>query len=119
MRDIGRRIRRYRLTRYAVPGGAARRPPGWVWIAMALWLAWVGFLSDHSLYRIWRMGAENARTRRELAQARREIDRLDREARDPKARLRDAERALRREGFARPGEIIYRIDGGRADSLPR
>jgi hypothetical protein len=65
------------------------------------------------------MGAENARAQRELEEARQEIARRDQDARDPKKRLRDAERALRREGFARPGEIIYRIEGGRLDSIAR
>ncbi|MEK7330508.1 MAG: hypothetical protein AAB290_02455 [Candidatus Eisenbacteria bacterium] len=119
MRDIGRRIQRYRLSRYGAPQGALPRPPRWLWIAAALWLAWVGFLSEHSLYRIWRMGAENTRAQRELEEARREIARRDQDARDPKTRLRDVERALRHEGFARPGEIIYRIEGGRSDSLAR
>lgn len=118
MRDIGRRIQRYRLSRYGTPGGLGR-PPRWVWLALILWLAWVGFVSDHSLYRIWRMGAENTRAQRELREARREIERLDRDARDPKMHLRNAERALRKEGFARPGEIIYRIDGDQPDSLAR
>ena len=118
MRDIGRRIRRYRLSRYAAPR-TFPRPPRWLWIVGALWLAYVGFLSEHSLYSIWRTGAENARVQRELADARREITRLDRDARDPQARLREAERALRREGFARPGEVIYRIEGGPPDSLGR
>ena len=119
MRDIGRRIRRYRLSRYAAPPRAFPRPPRWVWIAGALWLAYVGVVSEHSLYRIWRMGVENARAQRELADVRREITRLDRDARDPQARQRDAERALRREGFARPGEVIYRIDSEVSDSLGR
>ncbi len=118
MRDIGRRIRRYRLSRYAPPG-AFPRPPRWVWIVAALWLAYVGFLSEHSLYRIWRMSAENARVQRDLRDVRREMARLDRDARDPQTRLRDAERALRREGFARRGEIIYRIEGDPPDSLGR
>ena len=117
MRDIGRRIQRYRLSRYGAPQGPLPRPPRWVWIAAALWLAWVGFLSEHSLYRIWRMGAENARAQSDLDGTRREMERLDQDARDPKARLRDAERALRHDGFARPGEIIYRIEGARSDSL--
>jgi cell division protein FtsB len=119
MRDIGRRIQRYRLSRYGGPQGGLGRPPRWVWLALVLWLAWVGFVSDHSLYRIWRMGAENSRAQRELKEARREIDRLDRNARDPKARLQDAERALRHEGFAKPGEIIYRVDGDQPDTLAR
>ena len=119
MRDIGRRIQRYRLSRYRAPQGAFPPPPRWVWIAAALWLAYVGILSERSLYRIWRMEGESAQAQRELGEVRREIDRLDREARDPQARLREAERALRREGFSSPGEIIYRIEGGTRDSLTR
>jgi len=119
MRDIGRRIQRYRLSRYAGPKGILAHAPRWVWLALLLWLAWVGFVSEHSLYRIWRMGVENARAQRELKEARREIARLDQDARDPKTRLRTAERALRREGFAKRGEIIYRIEGEQPDSLAR
>ena len=119
MRDIGRRIQRYRLSRYRpIPGGLPR-PPRWVWVVAALWLAYVGVLSDRSLFRIWRMGAENARAERELAEARAEIVRLDREARDPQARLSEAEHALRREGFARRGEVIYRIQPGAPDTTGR
>ena len=119
MSDIGRRIRRYRLSRYAVPRGGLPTPPRWVWILGALWLVWVGFVSDHSLYQIWRTSEEGARTRRELQEARRESERLDREARDPVQRSREAEHALRNEGFARPGEIVYRIEGARQDSVAR
>lgn len=119
MRDIGRRIRRYRLSRYRQPGGSLPRPPRWVWIVAALWLAYVTVFSERSLYRIWRMGDENARAQRQLLEVREEIARLDREARDPAARMREAERALRREGFARRGEVIYRIDGADPDSLRR
>ena len=116
MNDIGRRIRRYRLTRYAVPTGGFPRPPRLIWIALALWLAWVGFVSDHSLYRIWRVGAESARTRQQLAEARSEVARLDADARDPVQRSRQVEGALRKDGFARQGEIIYRIQPGRPDT---
>ena len=119
MSDIGRRIRRYRLSRYAAPSRALPRPPRWLWIAGALWLAYVGFLSEHSFYNIWRMSAENGRVQRELAEVRRELARLDREARDPRARQREAERALRGEGFARPGEVIYRVETEPPDSLGR
>ena len=119
MSDIGRRIRRYRLSRYAPPPGGLPRAPRWVWLLVALWIAWVGIASKHSLYRIWQLGVESARTRRELEQGRREIARADQDARDPKQRNRDAERALRAQGFARRDEIIYRIDAGRRDSLTR
>jgi cell division protein FtsB len=119
MRDIGRRIQRYRLSRYRLPQGACPRPPRWVWLVAALWLAWVGVLSERSLFRIWRMQDESARAQRELAKVREEIARLDRDARDPDSKLRDAERALRREGFARRGEVIYRIESGAPDTLGR
>lgn len=119
MRDIGRRIRRYRLSRYRAPQGGLARPPRWVWILLGLWAGWVGILSERSLFRIWRMGTENARAERELVEAREEIRRLDQNARDPRARLHDAERALRADGFARPGEIVYRIQPGTPDTLGR
>lgn len=119
MRDIGRRIQRYRLSRYRNPQGAFPRPPRWVWLAVALWLAWVGVFSERSLYRIWRMGDENVRAQRDLEKVRVEIAQFDREASDPRSRLRDAERALRGEGFARPGEVIYRIGPGAPDSTRR
>ena len=119
MRDIGRRIQRYRLSRYRAPQGGIPRPPRWVWLLAALWLAWVGVISERSLYRIWRMGDEDARAQQELARVQEEIARLDKEARDPRAALRDAERALRREGFARRGEVVYRIDSAVPDTTQR
>jgi cell division protein FtsB len=120
MSDIGRRIQRYRLSRYATPGGGLRRPPPWLLLIAAVWLVWATVLSDHSLYRIWRLSDENRRAGRDLDTMRREIDRLDRQASDPNARLREAEQALRRDGFARKGEIIYRVEKKSGeDSLSR
>jgi cell division protein FtsB len=116
MRDIGRRIQRYRLSRYRAPQSGFPRPPRWVWLLAALWLVYVGVISERSLYRIWRMGDEDARAQRDLARVREEIGRLDKEARDPKSALRDAERALRREGFARRGEVVYRIEAAVPDT---
>ncbi len=119
MRDIGRRIQRYRLSRYRTPQGSFPRPPRWVWLVAALWLAYIGVVSERSLYRIWRMGDENTRAQRELAKVREEAARLDKDARDPQSRLRDAERALRGEGFARRGEVVYRIESGAPDTSKR
>lgn len=119
MRDIGRRIQRYRLSRYRAPQTGFPRPPRWVWILLGLWLAYVGVLSERSLFQIWRMGREHARAQQELVRARGEIQRLDRDARDPQARLRDAERALRADGFARRGEVVYRVEPGTPDTLAR
>lgn len=119
MRDIGRRIQRYRLSRYRPLPAGIPRPPRWVWLAAGVWLVYVGVLSDRSLYRIWRMGQENSRAERRLHEAEAEISRLDKDARDPNARLDEAEHALRREGFARRGEIIYRIQANAADTTGR
>ena len=49
MRDIGRRIQRYRLSRYAPPRGPVRRRLKWLWLLGAGWLTWIGVVSDHSL----------------------------------------------------------------------
>src|SRR4029077_17231981 len=55
MGDIGRRINRYRLGRYApdrVPLGRRLRV---VWLIAMVWLAWAAFISEHSFYRTWRL----------------------------------------------------------------
>ncbi len=119
MRDIGRRIQRYRLSRYRPLPSGIPRPPRWVWLVAAAWLIYIGLLSDRSLYRIWRMGQENSRAEKRLHDAESEISRLDREAKDPHARQDEAEQALRREGFAKRGEIIYRIQPGGVDTTGR
>ncbi len=118
MRDIGNRLRRYRLSRYAPPTDPLRRGLRWGWVAIALWLIWIGVLSDHSLWRIWSLSRENARAERELSATRAEVERLDRELTDPRTQRELAERALREKtGMARPGEIVYRIrEGASRDS---
>ena len=118
MRDIGRRIQRYRLARYA----PARRmvPLGWVWLALGMWVLWAGLVSDHSFYHLWRLDRTSELERTNLERAREQLKQLDRQTRDPRARLSNAERHLREDaGWSRPNEIIYRIDdGGPADSKP-
>src|SRR5437870_7539989 len=73
MRDIGQRIQRYRLSRYAPPEEHHQRRWRWVWLGVALWLAWVGVLSDHNFYRLWRLGRDRAHTNAELARTRAQI----------------------------------------------
>jgi cell division protein FtsB len=120
VRDIGRRIERYRLARYAAPEDRLRRKLRWVWAGVALWVVWVGFLSDHSLWRLWRLRAETAASRQKLEQTQAEIARLEEESHDPRARRERAERVMReRNGMAKPGEIIYRIDGEPPDTLAK
>ena len=120
MRDIGGRIRRYRLARYAPTGGPWRRRLRWALMIAFLWLVWAAFLSEHSFYRTWQLDRENTRTRRELETLRAEVERLDGESRDPATAQREAERKLReRDGLAKPGEIIYMVQPRGADTLAR
>lgn len=118
MRDIGTRIQRYRLSRYRPLGTPLGSRIRWVWIALAAWLAWAGLLSDHSFYRLWRLGQEQERSQRELAQTREQVRSLETENNNPQARRERTERLLReRAGMARPGEIVYRIRGATPDTL--
>jgi cell division protein FtsB len=117
MRDIGSRIGRYRLSRYAPPRDAVRRRLRWIWLAALAWIAWAGLLSDHSFYRLWRLEQEQQRTQLELERTRREIVALEKESRDPEARRDRNEREMRRAGMARENEIVYRIHAPSTDSV--
>jgi cell division protein FtsB len=120
MRDIGRRISRYRLARYAPDGVPLLRRLRIVWLIGLVWLAWAALLSEHSFYRTWRLDRENTRTRQELERVRAEVERLDADARDPAAERMRAERRLReQQGMAKPGEIIYLIQPRGADTLAK
>jgi cell division protein FtsB len=113
MSDIGSRIHRYRLSRYAPPIDRVRRRLRWAWVVGILWLIWISVGGDHSLWRIFRLERENARARTELTGMRGEIDRLDQQIHDPRVGREIAEKALReKNGMARPNEIVYRIRGG-------
>jgi cell division protein FtsB len=120
MRDIGARIQRYRLSRYGAASPSLLRSLRWIWPILGLWLAYVTFFSEHSLFRIWRMGREDASLRAELDATRHELSRLETQMKDPRVRRDQAEHLLReRSGFAKPGEIIYRVPSQDADSLAR
>jgi cell division protein FtsB len=113
MRDIGARIQRYRLSRYAPPQDRVRRGLRWAWLAAALWLIWVGLVSEHNFLRLWQLSHERQRSEVELRRLDAEIARLDAQQRDPTALRSLAEHALReKSGMARPGEIIYWIRPG-------
>lgn len=108
VRDIGVRIQRYRLSRYAAPIDRTRRRLRWFWVIGALWLVWVGLVSDHNCYRIWKLSHEEQANRQEIARLAKETDRLAREASDPRLRRKAAEAYLREQaGMARPDEIVY------------
>jgi len=108
MRDIGIRIQRYRLSRYASPIDRIRRRLRWAWVIGALWLIWVGVVSDHNGYRIWQLSREERLNRQEIARLAAQSDRLEREVSDPRLRRKAAEAYLREQaGMARRDEIIY------------
>ncbi len=109
MRDIGHRLSRYRLSRYALPDDPVQRRMRWAWLALIGWLVWVGVLSDHSFLRLWKLSIENGRTHHQLANASAEANRLDAQTKDRKAFRDLGERRLREDGMARPDEIIYRV----------
>jgi cell division protein FtsB len=120
MRDIGSRLQRYRLHRYAVPSDSLLQRLRWALPVLALWLLWAGFVSDHSILRLWQLRRENAGAQQELKHLNLETRRLERELEDPAARRELAERALReRNGMAKPGEIVYRIRGASPDTSAR
>jgi len=121
MSDIDTRLRRYRLSRYAPPSDPLKRGLRLGWLALGLWFVWIAVLSDHSLWRIWRLGRERDHTAQELQRTRTEVDRLSAELDNPATQRELAERALReRTGMARPGEIVYRIrENAKADSSER
>lgn len=117
MRDIGNRIGRYRLGRYAPPDSPRGRRLRWILAGLLVWLAWASFGSDHSFYRVWRLEREQVQAQRTLERLRREQESLDQETDSPEARRSLAERMLRENsGMARPGEIVYRIQGGVPDT---
>jgi cell division protein FtsB len=87
-----------------------RRRLRWAWLVAALWLVWVGVLSEHNFVRLWQLGLERRHSEVELRRLKGEIARLDAQLRDPAAQRSLAEHALREQaGMAQPGEIIYRI----------
>lgn len=118
MRDIGRKLDRYRLARYAPDGTPLLRRLRIVWLIAVVWLAWAALISEHSFYRTWRLDRENTRARSEFERVRAEVERLDADSRDAAAGRMRAERQLREQhGMAKPGEIIYLIQPRGADTL--
>jgi len=120
MRDIGRRIQRYRLSRYGNTDDRVGRRLRWIWLVAAAWVGWVGLLSEHSFYRIWKLERQREQASQRLEQASEARLRMNAELKDPAARRQRAEDLLRTEhGMARPGEIVYRVRPVPADSLTR
>ena len=109
MRDIGRRIQRYRLSRYAQ--AERRRIPNWAWLALGAWILWAGLASDHSFVQLLRVERLSHHERDRLSETQASLANANELARNPEARKREAEKRLREdEGWSRSEEIIFRID---------
>ena len=68
MRDIGSKILRYRLSRYASPDDPWRRRIVRLVIpALLLWVVYAGVLSEHSWWRLWRLHREHDQTATRLS----------------------------------------------------
>jgi len=118
-KDITRRVLGRPMQSPYLPGGGVPSRRLWWWIAGIVWLAWISVISDHSLWRIFRLKQELRAANREIAQIESETRKLDEKMSDPRARAEHSEEILRKQGMARPGEIVYRLGGGDADSSRR
>lgn len=120
MKDVGSRILR-RPSRFGSPDDPWRRRILRIVIpAILVWVVYAGVLSEHSWWRLWRLSREQKHTATQLEATRGEIERLEREIGNPEERKALQERVLReRNGYARPNEIVYRIDGALPDSSAR
>lgn len=118
MRDISQRIQRRRLTRFAPRHASLLRRLAWAWPILGLWAIYVLFVGEHSLLHIWRMSRETAQMRAELASTRKAVSEMEARLGDPRVMRDRAEHVLReKDGFARRGEIIYRIPSSSSDTL--
>jgi cell division protein FtsB len=111
MKNVGIRIQRYRLQRYRPPERISERARLLLTVALAGWLIWALFLSDHSAVRIFALQRREAGVEAKLAQTQREVDDAGRDL-DAAQRPEVAEQVLReRHNFAKDGELLYVIGG--------
>ncbi len=118
MRDIGIRIQRYKLRRYGKPETIGEKARLGLAVALAGWLIWALFLSDHSAVRLLALENRQKTTEGRLAEVASEVKRgtAELEAADDPA---VAERILReRHNFARDGELLYIIQADGSVKTP-
>lgn len=114
-RDITGRVLSRPLRSPYAPGGGIPRSR-WLWLLPIAWLLWVGVISDHSFWRIYRLRHDLVAARAEMQRVRGETSKLEARLHDPAERSEHAEQMLREQGMARPGEMIYRLGGTSTDS---
>lgn len=119
-KDITARIMRRPLRSPYMPGHSHSNKRRWIWIGVGAWALWVGVISEHSLWRIAQLKHDLANAKSESARIQRETQKLDERVADPRAKREHAEAVQRRNGWAMPGEIVYRFrDGAAKDSSGR
>jgi cell division protein FtsB len=109
MRDIGIRIQRYKLRRYGRPETMGDKARLGLAVALAGWLIWALFVSDHSAVRLLALENRQKSAEGRLSEVTAEVKRgtAELEAADDPA---VAERILReRHNFAHEGELLYVI----------
>ena len=93
--------------------GGARDIPRWFWLIAGVWLAWVLVISEHSVWRIYRLRHEIAQAEADGRRLKGDTARLRAQLSDPEAkRFRAEEIARTQHGWAAPGEIVYKFRGG-------
>lgn len=120
MRDIGIRIQSYRLRRYRPPETVGEKARLGLAVALAAWLIWALFVSDHSAVRLAGLEHKKRAAEANLADVTQDVERNRRDlksAGDPEV----AERTLHeRHNFAREGELLYVIQAdGSVQAPPR
>ncbi len=119
-KDITGRVMRRPLHSPYMPGHNRSNMRRWLLIGLAVWALWVGVLSDHSLWRIAQLKHDLANAKSETQRIQLETQALDERVADPRAKREHAETLQRRNGWAMPGEIVYRFRNGAArDSTKR
>lgn len=118
-RDITGRVLRRPLNSPYLAGGGRYPWLRWVVLGGFAWLIYATMLSDHSLWRIAQLRRDLGESEAEIQRVRAETRRLEARLDDPRAQREHAEEVLRRQGLARPNEIIYRLGRTDADSTAR
>lgn len=119
MRDIGIRIQRYRLQRYRPPETIGERARLGLAVALAAWMIWALFLSDHSAVRLLGLEHKKTSTEKQLAEVEHEVARGTGDL-EVSGDAAVAERILReRHNFAHEGELLYVIQSDGSVRAPR
>lgn len=119
-KDITGRVMRRPLHSPYMPSHDRSTKRRWLWIGLGAWALWAGVISDQSVWRIAQLKHDLATAKSETQRIQLETQALDARVADPRAKKAHAEAVQRRNGWAMPGEIIYRFRNGAArDSSKR